>query len=66
MGNLSEHVGVRLSPGDKKLLAAVCDARGEDVSNFIRRLVRRELASLNYFPDDVKKAFGLAVGLEVN
>jgi hypothetical protein len=66
MGNLSEHVGVRLNPSDKKLLVAVCDARGEDVSNFIRRLVRRELASLNYFPEDVKKAFGLTAGLEVN
>ena len=62
MNSLEEQIGVRLSNSDKDLLESVCIARGEDVSNFVRRLIRKELASLSYYPDDVKKALGIASG----
>ena len=56
---LSKTIGVRLKESDKDLLQRVCDARGEDVSDFIRRAIRKELACLGFYPDDVKKALGI-------
>lgn len=58
---LSVTIGVRLQPQDKELLERVCKARGEDISDFIRRAVRKELASLSYYPDETKKALGISV-----
>ncbi len=58
---LSVHLGVRLKPEEKKLLQRVSDARGEDVSSFVRRSVFKELASLNLLPADQVRALGLEV-----
>jgi len=33
--------------------------RGEDVSDFIRRAILKELASLSYLSEDQKKALGI-------
>lgn len=46
---------------DKTLLKKVCDARGEDVSDFVRRAIRKELASLSFYSEDVKKALGIKI-----
>jgi hypothetical protein len=56
---LTTVIGVRLNPKDKKLLEKVCKARGEDISDFIRRAIRKELASLSFYPEETKKALGL-------
>jgi hypothetical protein len=53
-------VGARFSASDKELIDKVCLARGETVSSFIRRIVRRELASLSYYSADEKKALGVS------
>ena len=53
---LSKTIGVRLQEEDRKLLEKVCTARGEDLSNFIRRSIRKELASLSYYSEETKKA----------
>jgi hypothetical protein len=55
-------IAVRLKAEDRELIDQVCEARGEDISSFVRRAVRRELASLSFYPDDVKKALGLECG----
>ena len=52
-------LGVRVTHQDRMLLEKVCEARGEDLSNFIRRSIKKELASLSFYPDDVKKALGI-------
>ena len=52
-------IGVIVTQEDRKRLEKVCEARGELMSNFIRRSIRKELASLSYYPDDVKKALGI-------
>jgi uncharacterized protein (DUF1778 family) len=52
-------VGVRVTPGDRELLSKVSKARGEDVSDFVRRAIKKELASLSYLPDEDKKALGI-------
>lgn len=59
MSKRTELIGVRLSIEDKKLLEKFCTNRGEDVSTFVRRLIRRELASFSYYSEEVKKALGV-------
>lgn len=58
---LSVTIGVRFQEKDKELLEKVCKARGEDVSDFIRRAVRKELASMSYYSAATKKALGIKV-----
>jgi uncharacterized protein (DUF1778 family) len=50
------NIGVRVTPRDRKLLDDVCEARGEDISSFIRRAIRKELALLSFIPAEEKKA----------
>jgi len=50
---------VRITPQDRQLLDKVCQARGEDLSSFIRRSIRKELASLSFLSAEEKKALGL-------
>ena len=52
-------VSVRMLEDDKALLERVCKARGEDVSDFVRRSVRKELARLSFLSPAEKKALGL-------
>ena len=52
-------IGVKISEEDRLLLDNVCNARGEDLSSFVRRAIRKELASLSFYPDDIKKALGI-------
>ena len=56
---LSTTIGVRFKDQDKDLIKKVYEARGEDVSDFIRRSVRKELVSLSFFSADTKKALGI-------
>ena len=52
-------IGVRIAPEDKQLLEKVCKARGEDLSDFVRRSIRKELASLSFLSAEDKKALGI-------
>ena len=63
-GQMVDRIGIRLRSTDKELLNSVCEARGENISNFVRRAIRRELASLSYLTEDEKKALGIKVGKE--
>jgi hypothetical protein len=54
-------IGVRVTPKDKELLEKVSKARGEDLSDFVRRAIKKELASLSFLPDYDKKALGVPV-----
>lgn len=58
----NQRIGVRISTEDRRLLERVCEARGEDLSGFIRRSVRRELAQLGYYEKEVRKALGVEKG----
>jgi hypothetical protein len=55
------YIGTRIEIELKELVEKVCKARGEDISDFIRRSVRKELASLSYLPAEDKKALGIKV-----
>jgi hypothetical protein len=54
-------IALRLSEKDKSLLEKVCKDRGENVSVFVRRSIRKELASLSFLSHDEKKALGVKV-----
>jgi len=56
---LNNTIGVRIHKEDRKLLDQVCKARGEDLSDFVRRSIRKELASLDFYNQETKKALGL-------
>lgn len=55
------YIGARVEPELKKLIEKVAKERGMNVSDFIRFLVKRELARLSFLPEETKKAFGLLV-----
>jgi uncharacterized protein (DUF1778 family) len=46
----------RMSAEDVQLIKKICEARGEQLSDFVRRSVRKELARLNYLSSAEKKA----------
>lgn len=52
-------IGVRVSQEDKTLVERVCKARGEDVSDFVRRSIRKELASLSFLSAADEQALGM-------
>lgn len=54
-------IGVRIPKEIKKLLERVSKNRGEDISDFVRRSILKELASLSFLSDEEKKALGLKV-----
>jgi len=43
----------------KELLRKISEARGEDMSDFVRRAIKRELARLGFLPEEEKKALGM-------
>lgn len=49
----------RIEQKDRELIEKICKARGEQLSDFIRRAIKKELASLNYLSDETKKALGV-------
>jgi hypothetical protein len=53
------YIGTRIELELKELIEKVCKSRGEDVSDFVRRSVRKELASMSYLPAEDKKALGI-------
>ena len=57
---------VRLFAEDETLLRKVTTERGEGISSFVRRSIRKELASLSYFDEDTKKSLGVHVAPNIN
>jgi len=53
------YIGTRIEPYLKELVEKVAKERGMNVSDFLRFLVKRELAALSFLSEDTKKAFGM-------
>lgn len=49
----------RMPNKDVNLIKRICRARGEDLSDFVRRAIYKELASLNFLPEQQEKALGI-------
>ena len=58
---MSNQVVVRFEPSIKKLVRKVAEARGEDLSDFVRRAVKMELARLSFLSEKERKALGLEI-----
>lgn len=56
MNMVTRHVGFRFPIEDIELLQKICKLRGEDMSDFVRRSTRKEMARLNYLSGEDKKA----------
>jgi hypothetical protein len=52
-------IGAKIEPELKKLVQTVSRQRGEDESSFVRRSIRKELASLGYMPEETLRALGI-------
>jgi hypothetical protein len=61
----NNRIGLRIAPQDREILDKVCEARGEDISDFVRRAIKKELAGLSYYPEETKKALGITSPKEV-
>ena len=61
MRNLNKNVGFRVTPKLYEMLKTVSRDRGEDVSDFMRRALLKELAYLSFLPDAQKKALGIPI-----
>lgn len=55
----------RMDEASVDLIKKVSKARGETLSNFVRRATLRELARLSYLTPEEKKALGIATAEEV-
>jgi predicted CopG family antitoxin len=64
MSNLIKVVGVRITEDAYTKLKTIADARGEDISDFIRRAILKEFAALNFLSEFESKALG--VNLKLN
>jgi len=49
-----------MPPKEIELLKKICQDRGEDISDFVRRAIYKELADLSFLPEEQKKALGVA------
>lgn len=52
-------IGVLLDPKDRGLIEEACATRGEDISSFVRRAIKKELASLGYYPVEINQVLGI-------
>ncbi len=56
----THQIGVRVKQNEHVLLRRVTESRGEDVSDFVRRAIRKELASLGFLKAADLQALGVA------
>ena len=63
---MTQQIVVRLDPKLNQLLRKVAKARGQDISNFVRPVIKTELARLSYLSPEEKKALGLHVPVNAN
>lgn len=64
MNDTNKIVSVRFSVSDAHLLTEVARNRGQDVSDFVRLSVRKELARLSFLTPDEKKALEVVMGMK--
>lgn len=49
-------LGLRLEKDMHELLKSICNARGEDMADFIRRATKKEMGRMGYLQEDEIKA----------
>lgn len=56
---MTEQISVRIDSNTISLVNKVSKDRGEQLSDFVRRAVRKELANLGYLRESERKALGI-------
>lgn len=56
---MTEQISVRIDADTISLVTKVSKDRGEQLSDFVRRAIRMELANLGYLSEREKKALGI-------
>jgi len=56
MKNKTGQIFTRVTPEDRELIEKISNARGEQLSDFVRRAVRRELSRMGYLSKEEMKA----------
>lgn len=56
---MTEQISVRIDSETISLVNKVSKDRGEQLSDFVRRAIRMELANLGYLSEREKKALGI-------
>jgi hypothetical protein len=59
MTRRNSRIGVRIPAKDVVKLRRICESRGEDLSDFVRRAIRTEMAKLSFLGPLDKKALGV-------
>jgi len=59
MTEKNRQIAVRIAASDSMLLRQICKSRGEDLSDFVRRAIRTEMARLDFLKPIDKKALGI-------
>jgi len=52
-------IRVRISSKDRELIEKVCEIRGEDLSSFARRALKKELATLGLYTGEDLRILGI-------
>ncbi len=55
-------IGVLLDLNDRQTMEQACHARGEDISSFVRRAIKKELIALGCRPDEDATVLGMRKG----
>jgi uncharacterized protein (DUF1778 family) len=58
---MQKQIVIRLTDSDYLLIKEISHKRGENISSFVRRAVRRELAQLGFLDNSTRRALGLEV-----
>jgi len=61
MSLMENAIRVRISSHDRELIDRVCKIRGEDLSSFTRRALKKELAILGIYNEDELKILGIKI-----
>ncbi len=55
---------IRITSKDRELIEKACKIRGEDLSSFTRRSLKKELAHLGLYNEDELKILGIKIQQE--
>jgi len=61
MHYLESTIQVRISSNDRELIEKVCKIRGEDLSSFTRRALKKELAILGIYNEGELEILGIKI-----
>lgn len=64
MSLMENAIRVRISSHDRELIDRVCKIRGEDLSSFTRRALKKELADLGIYSEGELTILGIKIGNE--